>query len=773
MDVNSQWTPTRRIARKLVYSLIIASSIITLVITAIQLYRDYERDLNLIEARLNQIESVYVPSLASALWKTDKQELLLQLTGMIRIQDIQHLTVWENGQVIAAKGELKKENTITRVYPLQFHFRGELRTIGEFRVVATLDQVYQRLIDKVWVILISNAIKTFLIAGFMLFIVQRLITRHIVHLANQMKEISVDDLNKQLDLQRPSGRKDKPDEFDILVNAFDTMRNKIADAFVRITSREEHLRRYESIMATTTDLMSFIDRSYIFRAVNAAYATWFGKEEKEIIGHSVRGLLGKETFETVVRANLDRAFAGEHVQYITSVTDKHGKQIDVEVNYYPYFGDSDQVQGAVANIRDVSERILAEQEKLRNSRVYEALAQQGSIQFQAFLKNCLALLQQVFQAKYVIVGKLIPHSLQVRTEYVLVAGEQSANFVYNLDGTPCEKIFDNHHEFIYDDVVKKYPRDTLLEKYNAKAYFGLPLIDTRGFTMGMLVVIDTKKHIAHDWYEEILSAFAARIVLEMERADALKKLEHYNQELESRVRHRTIELENSIKEMESFSYSVSHDLRTPLRAINGFSQILLEDNRANLDETSIGYLDKVVQASEKMGSLIDSLLKLSRIGRQSLELIDLDLTSMARQSLKRASTLYSLEPAVTIQEEMHCLGDKILVQAALDNLFENAVKYSANSESPLIKFGVSHDGKHPVYYVEDNGIGFDERYANKLFEPFQRLHEESEYSGLGIGLATVKRIFLRHGGRVWGQSKNKQGATFYFTLGELVKYEVA
>ena len=773
MDAVADKLPSRHIARKLIYLLVIASSIITLIITAIQLYLDYERDVQLIESRLNQIESVYVPSLANALWKTDKQEIVLQLSGMIRIPDIQYLTVWENGQVVAANGEPKKENTITRVFPLQYEYRGQIRDIGEFRVVATLDYVYQRLIDKVWVILISNAIKTFLIAGFMLFIVQHLITRHIFHLAEQVGKIGVDDLDKHLELHRLPNKKGKEDEFDILVAAFDSMRGKIADSFQEIRAREEYLRRYESIMATTTDLMSYIDRQYVYRAVNMAYATMFGKSESEIIGRSIRDLFGDSVFEDKVKPNIDLAFTGERVQFVTSITDMYGKIIDVEVTYYPYYGGKNNVQGVVANIRDVSERVLAEQEKLRNTRVYEALAQQGSIQFQTFLKNCLALLQQVFQAKYVMVGKLIPHSLQIRTEYVLIAGEQSANFIYNLEGTPCESIFDNHHEFIYSDVKGKFPSDPMLEKYNAQTYFGLPLIDTRGFTKGVLVIIDTKEHTRQGWHEDILSAFAARIVLEMERAEALAKLESYNEELESRVKTRTVELENSIKEMESFSYSVSHDLRTPLRAINGFSRILLEDNGDKLDETSVGYLNKVVQASEKMGELIDSLLKLSRIGRQSLELVDVDLTAMAEQSLKRICAQYSANPTLEVQEEMRCIGDQVLIQAALDNLFENAVKYSANVANPSIKFGVLHDNKHAVFYVEDNGIGFDERYSNRLFEPFQRLHEEPEYSGLGIGLATVKRIFNRHGGRVWGESKNNHGATFYFTLGELEKYEVA
>ena len=759
--------PSRRLARRLIYSLVLASSIITLFITAYQLYRDYSHDIGLIENRFTQIQSVYVPSLANAMWKTDQQEIMLQLAGMIRLPDIQYLSVWEKGKIIAEIGMVKDKNTITRRYPLQYEHRGELFTIGEFRVVATLDLVYQRLIDKVWVILISNGIKTFLIAGFMLFIFQQLVTRHIFRLADQVNQIDVADLDKHVSLDRKSHIKTQADELDILVDAFEGMRIKISEAFEKITRREEYLRRYESIMATTTDQMSFIDRNYVFRAVNSAYTKLFGKNVDEIIGQSVSDLLGQEYFDNVSKPNLDKAFAGKYVQFIASITDKDGHRREMEVNYYPYYDDAHQVQGAVVNARDITERVLAEQERLRNTQVYEALAQQGAIQFQTFIKNCLALLQDVFQSKYVIVGKLLPHSFQVRTEYVLISGQRAANFVYDLAGTPCEKIFDNKKEFIYSHAAEMFPEDPMLTEHGVETYFGSPLTDTRGFTMGILIVMDTKPHARQNWHEDILSVFAARIALELERADALAKLENYNEELESRVKERTVELENAIKDMEAFSYSVSHDLRTPLRAINGYSQILLEDNRDKLVDASVTHLQKIRQASEKMGELIDSLLKLSRIGRQPLELVKIDLSSMVRQSLSHISEQYGVKPEFIIDDGLSCIGDKGLIHVAIDNLVINAIKYSANSPEPVIEFGVQNEGDRLTYYIKDNGIGFDERYSAKLFEPFQRLHDESEYSGLGIGLATVRRIFLRHGGRIWAESEVNQGATFYFTLGEL------
>ena len=143
------------------------------------------------------------------------------------------------------------------------------------------------------------------------------------------------------------------------------------------------------------------------------------------------------------------------------------------------------------------------------------------------------------------------------------------------------------------------------------------------------------------------------------------------------------------------------------------------------------------------------------------------MTSIAKQAIKHVSDHYSVEPTTVVQDGMNCIGDIGLILVAIDNLIGNAIKYSARSAEPTVEFGVLDDGGQLIYYIKDNGIGFDERYTSKLFEPFQRLHDESDYSGLGIGLATVKRIFLRHGGRIWAKSSVNQGATFYFTLGEI------
>jgi PAS domain S-box-containing protein len=234
---------------------------------------------------------------------------------------------------------------------------------------------------------------------------------------------------------------------------------------------------------------------------------------------------------------------------------------------------------------------------------------------------------------------------------------------------------------------------------------------------------------------------------------------------EEELKQRTIDLEASNKELEAFSYSVSHDLRAPLRSITGFSAVLLEDYGEKLDKEGQQYLRKIQDSGELMGQLMDDLLKLSRVTRSDLRMEKLDISGMAREII---SDLEATEPKrkvkVTIAPNMTAEGDKNLLSLVLQNLLGNAWKFTSKTVEPRIEIGVNeHKGKQP-FFVRDNGSGFDMVYANKLFQPFQRLHKASEFAGTGIGLATVQRIIRRHGGEVWAEGKVGQGATFYFTL---------
>ncbi|MHB1292245.1 MAG: sensor histidine kinase [Sulfuricella sp.] len=220
------------------------------------------------------------------------------------------------------------------------------------------------------------------------------------------------------------------------------------------------------------------------------------------------------------------------------------------------------------------------------------------------------------------------------------------------------------------------------------------------------------------------------------------------------------------RELESFSYSVSHDLRTPLRSIDGFSQALAEDYGEGLDAVGHDYLNRVRRAAQRMGVLIDDLLRLARVTRADMSRTRIDLSALAESVMAdlRKHKGYSAA-TLTVQPGLAAYGDPALLRIMLENLLDNACKYSSKVPQPKIEFGSLAQVDRTVFFVRDNGAGFDMTYVDKLFGAFQRLHREDEFSGTGVGLATVKRIVHRHGGEVWAEGLPDEGAVFYFTLG--------
>ena len=256
---------------------------------------------------------------------------------------------------------------------------------------------------------------------------------------------------------------------------------------------------------------------------------------------------------------------------------------------------------------------------------------------------------------------------------------------------------------------------------------------------------------------------AEREVAERRRVE--EEVLRLNAELEQRVKERTAQLEYTNGELESFCYTVSHDLRAPLRAIDGFSQALIEDFPKDVPEEALRYLDRIRSATLRMSQLIEDLLNLSRVSRVELARRDVDVAELARQV---ATDLHVRDPAraveIVVWDEMHVDADPRLLRAALENLMGNAWKFTGKVERPRIEVGVLRDSGRSTFFVKDNGAGFDMAYANKLFGAFQRLHSERDYAGTGIGLATVQRILHRHGGRIWADAKPGKGAVFFFTL---------
>ncbi len=248
--------------------------------------------------------------------------------------------------------------------------------------------------------------------------------------------------------------------------------------------------------------------------------------------------------------------------------------------------------------------------------------------------------------------------------------------------------------------------------------------------------------------------------------DSEVELKRHRDHLEDMVAARTVDLEAALKELEAFSYSVSHDLRTPLRAISGFSEVIEEDYQDRLDERGRDYLKRVRLGAQRMALLIDDLLNLSRVTRGGLKREEINIGKMIAFLLKE---MQQDNPSPRVELECKCessvLADPKLTHILLSNLVSNAVKFTSKVERPRIECGTLHQNGETVFYVRDNGVGFDMRYASKLFGPFQRMHSKDEFEGSGIGLATAHRIIRRHGGNIWAESAPGKGTTFYFTFG--------
>jgi len=274
----------------------------------------------------------------------------------------------------------------------------------------------------------------------------------------------------------------------------------------------------------------------------------------------------------------------------------------------------------------------------------------------------------------------------------------------------------------------------------------------------------------------------AHLTLERRVQERTAKLEEANAELTKEIRERrrveedmrklnadlldrTTQLEASNKELEAFSYSVSHDLRAPLRGIDGFSQAVLDDYHDKLDDKGKQYLQRVREASQRMAKLIDAMLNLARLIRAELTFEPVDLSDLGRSilaDLRKADPERQVE--IVVADNLRATADPNLTRVVLENLLGNAWKFTSHEDYARIDLGMTYHYSEPVFFVRDNGVGFDMTYVDKLFGAFQRLHAVSEFQGIGIGLATVHRIIQRHGGRIWAEASVGKGATFFFTL---------
>lgn len=367
--------------------------------------------------------------------------------------------------------------------------------------------------------------------------------------------------------------------------------------------------------------------------------------------------------------------------------------------------------------------------------------------------------------------------------------EKPAQLVYASSGLPAgaelplpglenrgeigELVFVRHQSICVEDIraLELYSNSSLADiadrlSLDVRSFLAVPVVSNSGRSLGGLFFAAPTPDMFTRHHQHLAEAVAAPAGVTLEKLVFQAEIEEHAAQLETRVAERTKQLERTNSELEAFTYSVSHDLRAPLRAIDGFSQILVDRHSEGMDERGIHYLHRIRAGTQRMAQLIDDLLELSRVTRKEIERKRVDLSTLAQttaQELQQLDTKRRVQ--VEIDDGLIAHGDEHLLSIVVQNLFENAWKFTSKTPNALIRFQrLDLDDGRPAFCVSDNGAGFDMAYADKLFGVFQRLHRAVEFPGTGVGLATVQRIIHRHQGNIWAEGEPNRGARFWFTL---------
>jgi len=517
--------------------------------------------------------------------------------------------------------------------------------------------------------------------------------------------------------------------------------------------------------------------------INRTELDWLGYSREEVLGRPFAELITPAS-RTLFEANYPQFKECGHVRDLEyELVRKDGSTLDILLSATAVYDPDGGYVMSRSTLYDNTARKQSELELAQLNRFYGLLSHVNEAivrvrdDGQLFAEVCrLAVVEGGMAMAWV--GMLDAGSDEVRP--VAQAGRDegyleflAANGVFRHNGPTARAIRENSHYINHDTVnnpVMGPWRDQALRRgFLSSAAFPLR---REGVPVGVLSLY---AGMAGGFSEEIVVLFRRLVddvsfaldYIDHDQRRRLAELElaRLNEALEQRVAERTRMLEAANKELEAFSYSVSHDLRAPLRSIDGFSQILGRKLGDQLDATGKDYLLRIQRASQRMGELIDDLLKLARVSRAELKKENMDLSRIAHEVVEE---LQARAPArrveVAIEDGVMAQADGRLIRGVLENLLGNAWKFTARQEAPMIAFGRCEMDGRRVCFVRDNGAGFDMQYANKLFGAFQRLHKTEDFEGTGVGLATVQRIINRHGGRVWAESAVGEGATFYFTL---------
>lgn len=507
--------------------------------------------------------------------------------------------------------------------------------------------------------------------------------------------------------------------------------------------------RYRALFEAATDGIVILSPQWEFVDLNLAACEFMGYTREELIGRPMTSVFSMEELE----ANPLRDHQWTLLE--RTLRRKDGTPRDVEVQSAP-MADGNYLMIA----RDISERRRHEQMLMNIA--HGVSAELGEAFFQSLVEH----LARELEADFAFIAELAqPAGDRFRTLAFVADGKGAPNFDYPVAGSPCAVALDRRGTVIFPSgAAGQFPDDAGLARLGVEAYVGTSLLAADGGVLGILVVMHRRPIERGPFWGSMIEIFGARAAAEIERARAEALVRRTNETLEQVVRERTAALEDANRDLESYNYSISHDLRQPLNAIAGFAELLRDAGAGEADREQREFLGEIENNAARMDRMIVSLLQLARAGRGPLTVTEVDMRALVDGALHELAAAAPLKATIEIGELPPVRGDADLLRQVWTNLIGNALKYSRKRRAPRVRIRGEVRGERTEYSVTDNGVGFDMRHVDRLFEAFHRLPTAATFEGSGIGLAIVHRILRRHGGQLVPESAPGKGATFRFIL---------